>query len=490
MSAAFRAQPRAESGIAPSAAPRFDLLDVPVLGALLRRPATRWILRSAMLILAVAMMLHGWFGQQWAPKNLATSLTWVHYRGALLLALLVAGNFFCMVCPFMLPRDIARRFIRPRWNWPSRLRNKWPALALFVLILFFYELFDLWSSPWWTAWLIAGYFAAVLGVDLLFKGASFCKFVCPLGQFNFASSTLSPLEVKVRDTAACSTCSTADCIKGRRDEQRTVVKRGCELSLFQPAKIGNLDCTFCMDCVYACPRDNIGIVARLPGSELAGDARRSGIGRLSQRRDLSALAVVFTFGALLNALGMVSPVYAIETWLANLIGTRVEAPVLAILFVFVLVVEPVVLLGGAAYMTRRALGSDEKLLRIAGRYVFALVPLGFATWLAHYSFHFFTGLGTIAPAAQQALIDIGLAVPGRSLWSWRGMAPAAVLPMQVGFIGLGLAGSLAVAHRIASEEIAALRLRAFAPWAVLCVLLAVCAAWLLTQPMEMRSTFL
>jgi polyferredoxin len=86
----------------------------------------------------------------------------------------------------------------------AELRNKWLSIGLLVLILFAYELFDLWSSPWWTAWLIVGYFAAALLVDGAFKHASFCKFVCPIGQFNFVASLVSPLEVKVRDEGVCS----------------------------------------------------------------------------------------------------------------------------------------------------------------------------------------------------------------------------------------------------------------------------------------------
>ena len=76
------------------------------------------------------------------------------------------------------------------------------AVALFVLILFTYELFDLWSSPWWTAWLILAYFLAVLVVDGVFKHASFCKFVCPIGQFNFIASTLLLLS----SGAPCERC--------------------------------------------------------------------------------------------------------------------------------------------------------------------------------------------------------------------------------------------------------------------------------------------
>ena len=117
----------------------------------------------------------------------------------------------------MLVRQLARRFFQPRFDWPRALRNKWLAVALFVLMLFAYELFDLWSSPWWTAWLIVAYFVAVLVVDGFFKHASFCKCVCPIGQFNFVASTLSPFEVKVREQDVCAACQTKDCIRGRRE---------------------------------------------------------------------------------------------------------------------------------------------------------------------------------------------------------------------------------------------------------------------------------
>ena len=103
--------------------------------------------------------------------------------------------------------------------------------------------------------------------------------VCPVGQFNFIVSTLSPLEVGVRDLGVCRSCKTVDCIKGRRDEQvpSVILQRGCELALFLPLKVGNLDCTFCLDCVQACPHDNVAIGFRAPGEELVEDGRRSSI---------------------------------------------------------------------------------------------------------------------------------------------------------------------------------------------------------------------
>lgn len=472
--------------------PGTDLVQWPVVGRFLRWRHARMVMQLPLLALAVVMVIHGLSGPQLAPKNLATLFSWVHYRGVLVLVLLVAGNLFCMACPFLLPRELARRFFKPVLHWPHRLRNKWVAIGLFVLVLFAYELFDLWGSPWWTAWLIVGYFAAALVVDALFRNASFCKYVCPIGQFNFAASTVSPLEVQVRDPKVCTTCTTLDCIKGTRhpDEPALVLQRGCELALFQPKKVGNMDCTFCLDCVHACPHDNIGLTTRLPGSELWEDPRRSGIGYFSKRKDLSVLALVFTFGALLNAFGMVSPVYAVMEWTAGMLGTTHEAPVLGVLFFTALVVEPLVLVGLASFATRRGVGTHEPLVPLAMRFVYALIPLGFGVWVAHYSFHLFTGVWTFIPVVQDALSDAGLPLLGAPNWTLSGLPAALVYPLEMGFLGLGLLGSLLVAFRIAEREYPARTWPAFLPWAVVCILLWLAAMWLLAQPMEMRGTFL
>ena len=471
--------------------PAFDLMNVPVVGALFRWRYVRPLLQAPLLAVSVVMILHGLFGPSLAPKNLATTLSWLHFRGVLVLVILCAGNFFCLACPFMLVRQVARRLFKPRWNWPLALRNKWVSVGLFVLILFLYELFDLWSSPWWTAWLIIAYFLSVLLVDGFFKHASFCKFVCPIGQFNFVASTLSPFEVKVREQSVCTTCATKDCIRGRRDgASKLVMIRGCELALFQPRKVGNMDCTFCMDCVHACPHDNIGILSRLPASELLTDPLRSGIGYFSKRKDLAALAIVFCFGALMNAFGMVSPVYAVDRWLGRILGVSHEAPVLGTIFAFVLVVEPILLLGIAAAWSRAWAGIQRPWLPHAVRYTYGLVPLGFGMWLAHYGFHFLTGLYTIVPVTQSAAASLGYAFLGDPRWTLTGLPPNIVQVIEIGFLLLGLAGSLTVTHGLAEGDSPDHTLRAFLPWAAVCTILWICAMWLIFQPMEMRATLM
>ena len=471
--------------------PSVDVLRWPFIGPLLRWRHARTALQLTALTFAAAMILHGLFGPQIAPRNLATVLTWVHYRGLLVIALLAAGNLFCTGCPFVLVRDAGRRQHQPVRSWPAKLRSKWIGLALFAAVLFAYELFDLWALPRATAWLILGYFGAALAIDLVFTGATFCKYLCPIGQFNFAASTLSPLEVAVREPAVCATCRTVDCIRGRRDPGApgVTIQRGCELALFLPAKVGNMDCTFCLDCVQACPHDNVAIAARLPGAELVDGRRRSGIGRLTARPDIAALAVLFTFGALLNAFAMVSPVYAVEQWLARVMRVSAEAPVLLVVFIVALGLIPAGLLMGAAVSSRLITGSKARSLREdITQYAVGLIPFGFGLWVAHYAFHFLTGVFTIVPVTQSAAADLfGWALLGDPLWRLAGMRPGAVFPIQIGFVMLGTLGSLAVTHGISEREHPGRPLVATAPWAVVLLLIAAAALWVLSNPMEMRG---
>jgi polyferredoxin len=463
-----------------------DVLRWPLLGTFLRWRHARRVLQLPFLALAAVLVIHGLFGSQLAPKNLATVVVWVHYRGALVLALIAAGNVFCGSCPFLVPRDIVRRWWKPRLRWPRALRSKWLAVALLVGFLFGYELFDWWSSPRASALLLVSYFVAAFAIDSLFAGASFCKYVCPIGQFNFTASTISPLEIRVRDHDVCSRCATRDCIRGTPDAK----VRGCELSLFQPRKHGNVDCTFCLDCVHACPHDNIAIASRLPGSELSDDPLRSGVGRFSRRRDLAALAVVFTFGALLNAFGMVSPVYAVKAWIGSRLHLHAEAPLLATLFALAHVIAPAKLIGAATFTTRLATGSRDTLTDIATRFAYTLVPIGLGVWTAHYSFHFLTGLWTFVPVAQRACVDVGYPLLGEPRWTLSGIPRHAVYPMEMGFLGLGLVGSCIVAWRIAEREHPRRSMRAFVPWVLVSITVCAAALWLLSQPMEMRGTLL
>jgi ferredoxin len=439
-----------------------------------------------LLALACIVIWDGLRGPQVGAMNLAGVLPWIHWRGLVILSLLAAGNFFCMACPFLVPRTLARRWLPKGRSWPRALRSKWLAVVLLVLFLWAYEAFSLWDSPWWTAWLAIGYFIAALVIDGLFRGAAFCKYVCPIGQFNFVQSLISPLEVKVRDPEICATCKTKDCIRGADGVP------GCELHLFQPRKAGNMDCTFCLDCIHACPHDNIAMPARPPGSDLRHHAPSSGVGARVRRPDLAALVVVLVFGAFTNAAGMVAPVVDWQDRLAAALGQASPLLSTSLFYLLGLLVLPALTVGGAAMLSRRWGRLSAGSLKVATRYAFALVPLGFSMWLAHYSFHFLTSYDTVIPTAERFVRDIGWSGMDEPHWVAACCRPVADwLPhLEILFIDLGFLLSLYTGYRISLSQSPLLSraLAALAPWAALITVLFALGTWLVLQPMQMRGT--
>ncbi|MCC6616337.1 MAG: FesM [Anaerolineae bacterium] len=480
----------------------FDLLRLPVIGRLLRSRWGRLTFQIPLAIIAIAVILDGLTGPPEAARNLATVTPWVQYRGLVVVALLLVGNLFCMGCPFTMPRTLARRLsIRGR-RFPLLLRNKWLAIASLFGLFFIYEWLDLWASPVLTAWVAIAYFVASFVLEAVFTESAFCKYVCPLGTFNFVYATLSPTQIGVKNADVCASCGGKECVNGSYAPEPvirvdtipiagtgdTVAKTvtdgpqgtlGCGTLLFAPQISSNLDCTFCLDCVRACPHANIGLMARTPGRELARP------GAWPQRWDISLLPVMLTFIGLTNAFAMVPPVYELQRWLVEVAGLRSELLVLLLIFVVGNLLLPALAAGLAAQLSRLLTDTRKKYSLRATVAAFAptFVPLGFGIWFAHYSFHFLIAPFSVIPIAQEFL-----GLPGAWEQFSGGLSVEAIGLLQVIVLLGGLAWSAWLTQR------AALRLygrRGFIgqlPWMLLLLILVFIAIQIFAQPMEMRGT--
>jgi hypothetical protein len=262
------------------------------------------------------------------------------------------------------------------------------------------------------------------------------------------------------------------------------VQRGCELQLFQPRKSGNMDCTFCLDCIKACPHDNVGIIAVPPGRDLIVDAPRSSIRRYAERLDLAALVLVLTFGAFANAAGMVSPVLNGITGIQNILNFSSDTGIIAFLSLLCLIVVPVLMAAGAAAWSSAIAGNSmrENLCRFS----MSLAPLGFGMWLAHFIFHFFTAALTPIPAAARVAKDLGLSA-AEPTWSLGSLAFYDLPALELLLLDLGFLLTLYITWRIAGEMNPKRKLGTFLPWGVVAVTLYAAGVWIIFQPMEMRG---
>lgn len=476
-----------------------DLLALPLLGRLLRWRYGRLPLQLFWVIIAALLILDGFTGPQIASRNLATVAPWVHYRGLIILALLLLGNLFCMGCPFTLPRTLAKRLSLRGRRFPRLLRNKWLAILSLFGLFFLYEWLDLWASPALTAWVILAYFVASFVLEALFTESAFCKYFCPLGTFNFVYSSASPSQIAVKDAQVCAHCAGKECINGSYSAQPVIrmdqiplgdgvqarqVQQGprgvlgCGTLLYPPQLSSNMDCTLCLDCVRACPHDNIGWFLRTPGRELLHPQA------MPARWDISLLLIALAFMGVVNAFGMVPPVYELLRSLAQWLGVTADFVPLLIVFGGGSLLLPALSAVTAAALgqlltgTRRAISLRHTVAAFAP----AFVPLGFGIWAAHYAFHFLIAPFSLLPVLQEFFGQTGD-------WARFGVG----LPTDViGFLQvLALLGGFLFALLLAQR--AALRLyrrQAFIglmPWALLLLLLMLAALAIFGQPMEMRA---
>lgn len=496
----------------------FDLLRLPGLRRFARYKYARLVFQLPLLLLAIFVIVDGLTGRQIAPRNVATTTVWLHYRGLVVIALALFGNAFCAACPLMLTRGASRRLRRllPRtFAWPAYLKSKWLVAALTFVYFFLYERYDLWASPWLTAWLAIGYFGAALVVDTLFKAGTFCRYVCPLGNFNFVYASLSPTQIAAVDPDVCRRCEHKPCLHGRytqasppsapdavaRDRRGSGSTAelafisladvtspngtgrfpGCETDLFVPTIVSNMDCTYCFNCVRACPYDNVALRLRTPGGELTRTpwARR---GRLA----VLAFAVLLSVFGAFNAFAMVPAYYDVAAWLAGALHTSSESLVLALVFAATTVVGA----GGtvAAALAADRLGGAKSGVRTAfERWGYVFVASGFGFWGAHFLFHLLTGALSVVPVMQHFFEYRGLAVDPN--WRLAQLVPSAWLfPLQAAVSGASGLLAAVIAARIATRDFG--RVGVLALWPVMLSVLLVTAAQLLlwAQPMEMRGT--
>jgi polyferredoxin len=479
-----------------------DVLRLPLLGRLLRGSRGRLMLQAPFALVALALALDGFTGPQSAARNLATVAPWVHLRGIVVLGLLLAGNLVCMGCPFTIPRTLAKRLSITGRRFPRRLRNKWLAIFSLFALFFAYEYLDLWASPWLTAWLIVAYFVASFLLEALFTESAFCKYVCPLGSFNMVYSTLSPTRIAVKSQDVCASCVGHECVNGSYAPQplirvdgipsgvvgETRQKQiahgpngtlGCGTELFAPQMRGNMDCTLCLDCVRACPHDNVSLFTQGSGAEL------SRADSWSRRWYMSLLVIALAFMGLSNAFGMVPPYYALQEELAVNLGITSEFLTLLLIFGFSNLLLPLVAAVTAATLGRRLtrFSKRDSLRDTVAAFAPAFVPIGFGIWFAHYSFHLLVGPGLIVPVVQEFLGGLG----DWQRWSFR---------LDTNLIGLiqlfvllgGFLWSMRLAQKSALRLYRRKALLGMIPWALVFLLMMLAAWQIFTLPMEMRGT--
>ena len=443
-----------------------NLLNNKYIGPFMRSKWYPGIIQWPTLLVFMVIMFELILGPSAAHDNFGTALTWVLWWPIIPILFLFLGRFWCAICPFATINDLVQKFAGNNRPVPKFLKKYgiWIIDALFIFITWSDHVWGVVENPVGSGILLLTLTTGVVASGAFFERRTFCRYVCFLGGLsgNYARNGM----LELRGTPEiCATCTVAACFKG------TEKADGCPLFEFPKTMTSSANCNICANCVKNCPNDSIQLTVRPPSKEL-WFIRKPKL----EEAFLSAVIMGIVFVQNVTMLEAWPPIL---TWLENAVGTTSYYVTFSIAFLISMLI-PISLLGLASLVAQKFNG--DSLLQNFSRFGYALIVLDMAGHMAHNLFHLL--------AEGKAILFTGLAFFGQDAGhdlSAALMAPETIQLLQFGLIGLGFAGSLYTAYRIAKANYPQEKFwGTFAPYAVLMVVLGAITVWMFVLPMAMR----
>jgi ferredoxin len=426
---------------------RLDLTRYKSLAGLLRNPWPQFLIRILALAGFLFTILAGLLGTPVGSHNFAIIFVWIAWWSALKLIFIpFGGRFWCSFCPIPMPGEwLQRGGLLVRGNrtvglglpWPRRLTGAWLQASGFLLVGLFAAVTL--TTPRVTAWMLLGFLVLALTMDLIFAPRTFCRRLCPIGGFTGLYAQVSPLEVRVKDPQVCATHSPKTCFLA------------CPWGLYPLTLKSNADCGLCLECLRACPSDNIAINLRQWGADLHPGGRRL----LAE----AFLGLIMLASALVDAAVFLGP----WGWLkvaAYSVGSRSWWAFSGGFLLLALVILPAMFIL-AVWLSARLAHPQLDLRQTLAHRSQVLVPLGLMAWIAFTISFALTKAGTI-PSVLSDPLGWGWNLFGMAGQAGTGQVTLLSLTVQAVVLAVGLAWSCRVARRISASLREALPLAVFA----------------------------
>ena len=433
----------------PDPPPRWELTAWPPLRRLLRSRTLQQGVVALLLAGLTLAALAGILGSPIGSHNFAIIFVWIVWWGLLKLVFIpLGGRAWCAVCPLPAPGEwLQRRAVVSRGplralglgrTWPRRLRGGW--LATGTLLAIGVASAPILTRPALTGWLLAGMAVLAVALALAFRGRAFCRYICPVGGFVGLYALAAPVALRVRDPEVCLHHKEKECLRG------SARAYGCPWLAYPGTLRRNIDCGLCLECLRACPKDNVGLYLRPFGADLAAS---------SDRGDRSWPRPGEGFGAaVMLALAAIYSAVFLGPWgelkAEALLATPLDAARHALLVVGGAGLVAPLLWLGVAVVVRLVAGRREVSLRKvwAGTAV-TLVPLGLLAWVA-FTVSIVLGSGTYVPSTLADPLGWGWNLLGL-VTPWTPLLPGLRLWLQLAAWLLGLVWATRVGLRSSQQ---------------------------------------
>lgn len=463
---------------------RLNLLDIPWVKKFLKSAWFQPVFQLSTLFFFLIIIAAGLFDIQKGDRNIATLLMWTIWWAAVIFTFVFVGRVWCMTCPFGALQDWIGRIFSFNRDFPKPVRNIWLSSFIFFGLTWWDSYSGIVNKPALTAFLLLGFFGVAAGMAVVFKGRSFCRYVCPIGGLIGLYSMFSPVELRNRCMDVCREHKVKECIKG------TDKSRPCPMFVTPMTLDRNNYCNFCSECIKSCSQDNI--VIRFRG--FAKDLWVSSKGYM----DEAFLAMVIVGMSIIVTGEMVQPWH---TWM-DAVGKLMPFDALGVTdhavrekAVFLVVMTAGSLLVPMALLALTALavrgmtgpGFPLSLKDTVKQFAYMFIPVGLSMHLAHNISHLFKEGPGIIPAVQRAAAEhLGLAW-GEPDWAITPiMGDEAIFWLQMlVFVAMNIF-ALYAGYRISVRHYGEKAIRAFIPMAVLAVIFMVINIYILGQPMALR----
>jgi ferredoxin len=413
---------------------RINLLSTPWIRSLLVSRWPQFLVRSLTLAGFVFTIAAGLLGSRVGSHNFAIIFVWIAWWTALKLAFIpLGGRSWCSVCPIPLPGEWlqqggilekGRRRFGLNLRWPKRLKGSWLQSGGFLLIGLFSAVTL--TDARLTAWVLLGLFALALALSLVFEKRAFCTSICPIGGFTGIYAKTAPVELRVVDPVVCAAHNQKTCYQA------------CPWGLYPLALHDSAQCGLCMECLRACPSDNLAVNIRPFGSDLG---QPSGTRRL----DEAFLALVMLGSALAFSAVFTGPWGSLKS-AAFAIGSPAWLTYALGFLALNLVLMPG-LFTLAVWIGQTWSGSKIQLRRLIANQSQALLPLGLFAWIAFTISFAFPKLNYVLSVLSDPL-GWGWNLLGTANTGWAPDAAGFSALLQVAILLMGLFWSASVTQHL------------------------------------------